>query len=412
MNFRAWERLRERREGGAAARWIAPVIGGAVLAGIVYARAQSDLVSASHLWLAGTCVAFAIAFLRVPFQIYWRKDAALLAQLPLDGNVLWTSAVIRCVRAAIATFLVPVIGAIPFALANDWKVNELTRTLKAVPIAGDPVPHLTPLEFALRHVAIGGALVLVAAALIPAVTMWAASIVAQSKSLLHIATAAGGAPAREQHKGSMDSAGAVLGAIPGFVSAVIFVFVIVMSPWLLNRPSSVDPITGFITLAIVSILPLLAQRAGMAARMGNILRDVSALDRQRLAFLEIHPPTAIERLVMKLIGSAALPYSKDARLMRRRYPMAFALGAMIFIVLAIIGIAQPDDPTWLIAALIGAALYGIVLARRLGQPPIELRRLSSTLPFDAAAIRRAKIAWVIAWAAIFVIIPGVFAALR
>ncbi|HEY0254112.1 MAG TPA: hypothetical protein VGC41_21435 [Kofleriaceae bacterium] len=411
--FRAWQRTRERREGGSLVRWLAPLVGGAGLAAIVYARAQTNLTSASHLWLAGTCVAFALAFMRVPFQIYWRKDAALLAQLPLDGAVLWTAAVARCIRAALATFLVPIVGAVPFALADPWRVNELTRTLQAMPIAGDPVPHLTPLELALRHVGLAGAFVLVAAALIPAVTMWAASIVAQSKDLLHVATAVGGAPARKQdhlRAPGTGSAGAMLGAIPGFVSSVVFVLVIVMSPWVLNHDASLDPMTGFIIFAATSLVPLLAQRAGMAQRMGDILRDVSALDRQRLATLEIQPPTAIERLVMKLVGDAGLAYSKDARLMRRRYPMAFALGALIFIVLAIIGIARPDDPTWLIATAIGAALYAIVLLRRLGQPPIELERLSSTLPL--AHLRRAKVAWLAAWVCVYVAVPGVFALLR
>ena len=45
----------------------------------------------------------------------------------------------------------------------------------------------------------------------------------------------------------------------------------------------------------------------------------------------------------KLAGDGALSYGKDARLMRRRYPMAFALGALAFIVLVIVGVAQPGQ---------------------------------------------------------------------
>jgi hypothetical protein len=147
--------------------------------------------------------------------------------------------------------------------------------------------------------------------------------------------------------------------------------------------------------------------------MGTILRDVSALDRQRLASLEIHPPTAIERGIARLIGDAALPYSKDARLMRRRYPMAFALGALIFIVLGIIGLAQPDDPApWLTAVLAGASVYGLAVAGRLFHPPIELARLSLTLPIDRSSRQRAKLAWVIGWWTIFVALPALFASLR
>jgi len=147
--------------------------------------------------------------------------------------------------------------------------------------------------------------------------------------------------------------------------------------------------------------------------MTRILRDVSALDRQRLATLEIKPPTAIEAAIARLIGDAALPYGKDARLMRRRFPIAFALGGLAFVVLAIVGLVRPDDPTpWLTVAIGGAASYGIVLSQRLHRPPIELARLSATLPLSVRARARAKLAWLLGWWAIFVGAPAVFAALR
>ena len=115
-----------------------------------------------------------------------------------------------------------------------------------------------------------------------------------------------------------------------------------------------------------------------------------------------------------LLGDAALPYRKDARLMRRRYPMAFAIGAFVFLVLAIIGLARPDDPApWLtVATLAGAAIYGVALAGRLQRPPIELPRLAATLPIPARARGRAKLAWLAGWWLIFVAIPAAFAALR
>jgi hypothetical protein len=213
------------------------------------------------------------------------------------------------------------------------------------------------------------------------------------------------------HVPMLASGGQVLGAIPGFASSVAFVILFLLSPWLVNREAAIDANVGLIAIAIGSILPLVLLRARVAPQMGDILRDVSALDRQRLAFIEVHPLTAIERRVAKLSG-AALAYSKDARLMRRRYPMAFALGALAFIILAIIGLAQPDDSTWLVATLAGAGLYAIALARRLGQPPIELARLSSTLPISRSELRRAKIAWIAAWAVVFVALPATFALIR
>jgi hypothetical protein len=167
-------------------------------------------------------------------------------------------------------------------------------------------------------------------------------------------------------------------------------------------------------IAGVSLVAFLATRSSAPRMMGTILRDVSALDRQRLAHLEIHPPTTLERALAKLAGvDGGLIYAKDARLMRRRYPMAFALGALAFIILGIVGIARPDDPApWLTATISGGALYGIALAGRLVRPPIELARLSSTLPVGASGIARAKLVWILGWWTIFVAIPALFASLR
>ena len=317
-SFKHWERLREQREGGAVARWLVAFVAGGVLAALVEWRAQTGVVAASHLWLAGACAAFVVAFMRVPVQIYWRKDAAMLAQLPIEGGVLFDAALRRCMRAAIATLVVPVLGAIPLALLSPEVVNKATRTLDAIPFAGDPVPRLVPLELFARHAGFAIAFALIAACFIPAVTMWAATLVASSKDLLQVATKLGGAPARETVPG-LASGGQVLGAIPGFASSVAFVVLFMMSPWLVNREATIDANVGLIAIAIGSILPLVLLRARVAAQMGDILRDVSALDRQRLAFIEVLPLTAIERLVAKLSG-AALAYSKDARLIAPALP--------------------------------------------------------------------------------------------
>jgi hypothetical protein len=166
-------------------------------------------------------------------------------------------------------------------------------------------------------------------------------------------------------------------------------------------------------LAIVGVVAIVAARSSAPRVMGTILRDVSALDRQRLAHLELDPPTALERLFAKLAGGGALVYTKDARLLRRRFPMAFALGALAFIIFVIVGVARPDDPApWLTATIAGAALYAIALAGRLYRPPIELARLSSSLPLTHGDIARAKLVWLLGWWTVFIAAPALFAALR
>ncbi|MGE0547914.1 MAG: hypothetical protein AB7O24_20275 [Kofleriaceae bacterium] len=387
-----WSSLHERRSrtGG----WLgAPVaiaaIAGAALAAWVGWRTGAGVESASHAWLAGALAAFGLAFLRVPFLIYWRSDAGFLATLPLDGPALFDSAVWRCIRAAGATLLAVTIAAAPLARVS--------------------------LELVVRHVALGVVLATVAALLMPAIVIGTASWVAldegaHAMGAIRAATAAAGSSAQIANRGS---ASALLGAVPGLAAAVLIVLLIVASPWLYGHRASLPAGVLFAVIAIGGVAALVAARARIARMMPAILRDVSALDRQRLATLEIHPPTAIERGIAAVIGEAALPYSKDARLMRRRYPMAFALGALMFLVLVILAFSRPPDPVpWFTAVLTGATLYGIALAGRLQRPPIELGRLSRTLPISAAAFGRAKVAWLCGWWTIFVAAPALFSAAR
>jgi hypothetical protein len=403
-----WTRLHERRARRFPAL-VTALIAGAAFAGFV--ALQHGATAASHAWLAAAIVAFALAFMRVPFQLYWRSDASLLAQLPIEGGPLFDVALLRCLRAAALTLAAALIGAIPLALSPD--IAEATRQITATPIAGE-VPHLSALGFYLHHAALAGVLALAAGLLIPGVVVWAASLLVDGRggTTAAIATAVGTAnPERVLTPGDRANAGAILGAIPGAASAFIIVATIIGSPWLLG-----DVFDGRAGAALIGI-PAAALAAAIGARVtaprvfATILRDVSALDRQRLATLEIRPPTAIERAVARLLGDAALPYTKDARLMRRRYPMAFALGALAFLVLVIMGLARSQLP-YIVVVAAGAALYAGALAGRLARPPIELPRLSATLPISQAARRRAKLAWLVTWSLVFVVVPLAFAVLR
>lgn len=379
-----------------------PIVIGALLAAWVWWRSSAGLVAASHAWLAGALVAYTVAFLRVPFHIYWRADAALLAQLPIEGRPLFDAALVRCVRAGLATTLAVLIGIVPLALVGS-----------AMP-AGAQAP--AAIDLAVRHAVFAAVLGIAAGLLLPAVTVGAAALVVHGggERALRAATALAGAPGRAPRPTAAPPASpaAILGALPGFAATVVIVAALLVAPWLVGGAPAVPAPIVLAVISGTSLVAVLAARAG-AGVMTRVLRDVSALDRQRLATLEIKPPTPIETLIGRLLGEAALPYGKDARLMRRRFPMAFALGALVFVVLVIVGLVRPDDPTpWLSVAIAGAATYGLVLARRLHRPPIELARLSATLPLTARARIRAKCAWLLGWWSIFAGAPAVFAALR
>ncbi|MDB4958370.1 MAG: hypothetical protein JWO36_5939 [Myxococcales bacterium] len=412
-----WSRLHERRAraGWWSSPWLVAIVAGGLLAAFVGWRAdRAGAVAASHAWLAGTIAAYALAFMRVPFHLYWRADASLLAQLPIEGGPLFDAALLRCMRAAAATTLAAVIGAVPLAIPS----LSHPEAIRAV-VSGE-IPLLSSVELFVRHVVVAGVLGLAAALLLPAVATWGATLVAAGQhasgtEVLKVATALGGAPVRASatQAPAPGSSTTILGALPGFASSIVIVLVIIVSSWLWGGTPRLPPLVVLSGLAAASVAGIVIARAGARRVMGTVLRDVSALDRQRLASLEIRPPTAIERAIAGMLGEAALPYRKDARLVRRRYPMAYALGALAFFVLAIIGLSRPDDPTpYLVVTLAGAAMYGIALGGRLHRPPIELPRLSSTLPISPAARNRAKLVWVLAWWVIFIAAPATFAIVR
>jgi hypothetical protein len=361
---------------------VVAVFAGAAMAGWVAWRGEVSLEAASHAWLAAASVTFGIAFLRVPFHLYWRHDASILAQLPIEGGALFDAALLRCLHAAKATTLAVLIGAVPIAMQSG--------------------------ELYARHASVALALGAGAALFLPAVATWAATLVALGQDQARTAQIKAVTGAAEVPPSS-----AMLGALPGLAGTMVIVGVLLLTRWLTGGVPVLPAFAVLGGLVGISVLSIAAVRASAPRVMGTILRDVSALDRQRLAHLEIRPPTFLERLIANSLGDGALVFEKDARLVRRRYPMAFALGALMFLVLVIVGGSQPDDPgPWLTVTFAGAAAYGVVLAGRLQKKPIELPRLTSTLPISHAATSRAKVAWVIDWWAIFVAVPGVFAVSR
>ena len=390
-----WARLHERR--ARAAKWwtaapIAILAAGAMIAAWVGWRAEVAPTPetmgalASRAWLIAAMVAFGVAFLRVPFHLYWRGDSALLAQLPVEGVPLFDAALVRCVRGAVGTTFAVAIGAVP-----------LVRAL--------------PVELVLRHVALAAVMGVAAATLVPAVVVYAASIVALGSRAP--ANARGAGPVAPAGAARQASAAPILGAIPGGLGAIVIVLALLVAPWLTGGVPHLRVEVVAALLVGGSAMALVAARRLAGRAMSQILRDVAALDRQRLATLELRPPTGIERRLARLAGAGALVYAKDARLVRRRYPLAFALGATSFLALVLVAVAAPDDPVpYLVAVLVGSAAYGVVLSGRLVRAPIEPPRLLGTLPIARSAVRRAKLVWIGGWWGIFLGIPGLAAVLR
>ncbi|MEZ4366055.1 MAG: hypothetical protein R2939_07180 [Kofleriaceae bacterium] len=83
--LRAWGRLGEARAPGRRARGL---LGALATVGAAGAAAADSAGQASERLSAVTAVVIAALGLAVPQWIFWRRDAALLARLPIDGGAL------------------------------------------------------------------------------------------------------------------------------------------------------------------------------------------------------------------------------------------------------------------------------------------------------------------------------------
>lgn len=357
---------RRRRHGAARwGRWLGAATATALAAGVA-AQAEAAPAAASRGVLAATVLGMAAVMLGTPFRMFWRPDAALLARLPIPGRALFDVAVVRCARASLAAAAVLAPAAAALAVADG--------------------------AAAARHLALLAATATAAAALLPAVALAAGALVAGGKADALVRALGGGEVAAPPTTW--------LGLLPGLAAAAVLIAALVAAPWAQTGAATlVGPGPALLAgLAVGSIAAaLLARRLGAGA-MPRAVREVAALDVQRLAHLEVHPPTALERTVAaRLGGAAALVHGKDARLVRRRYPVAMLAGAAVVAALWLVAALRPASP-WAWALVVGAALaaYAQAVAARLASSPIELPFVA-TLPLAPAALRRAKLAYLATW---------------
>jgi len=349
--------------------WLVAVLASAVLTALIAWRIDVDPLGASRAWLAAVVVLMCAVMIGAPARLWWRHDAAIVSRLPIPGEALFTVALVRSIRV----------------------------TLHAVIVCA-PSLVFFPREVALRDGAWLGAFACASGFLVPAAALVGGTLVAIPPAVAMAARKAGmPVPGRRSE---------MLGAIPGFAMSATVIVGFLCVPWLDGRAqTAIGP--GSIVVGAIAIVSIVAGVAALRAAprlMPNALREVVALDRQQLAHLEIHPPTSLERLFARLLNPRArLVHAKDARLMRRRYPLAFVAGALGTIALWILAAARPDSLVAWATALAGAmSLYAAALARRLTRDPIERPVTISSLPFARADLTRAKRLWYASWLVVYV----------
>jgi hypothetical protein len=364
----AWGDLDERRRRaarrGIAALppWVSALACGAALLGEIARRlSQSDSDGgASALYVSAAAGANLIVLFGAPFRLFWRRDSSLLARLAVPGEALFRAGLVRSVRAAAAVALAMVVAAAGFAI---WGSADI----------------------ALRHLAIAGGGFLFAGFLGPALALAAGAIVASDKAQAVLESLGG------EFRAPRTS---WLGVLPGFAGAALALWATAIAPW----GSGDEPVggSGVALLAGAAVVCVIAAgwALAVAPRVGGAaLREVAALDQQRLAHVDRSTPSAIERawFSLTLRGAAHLVADKDASLLRRRYPSPYVVTALGIVICWILAFTRPQSVyVWSAAILGGLAVYAVIMARRLTLPPVEIPRLLRALPLSRAEVVWAK----------------------
>jgi hypothetical protein len=327
---------------------------------------EVDVLGTSRTWLLAVIVAHAVVMFGAPFRMYWRRDAAILVGLPLPGGALYSAALVKGLRATVMVTVPCAVAAAGFALADT--------------------------ELALRHLALVGVAAACAGALAPAAALAAGALVASDKTAALMGSMGGEFQAPKT---------SWLGLLPGLAATGMALAVIAAADWALGAErTAVGPAAVLLGgSGAAAVLALLASLRAADRVMPAALREVSALDRQRLAHIDRSEPSPLERLAAGLLPAGGrLLMHKDVRLARRRYPIPFALGALGMLFLIGVGIA---GPTWDVqAAAVTAGLlgvYGVLMARRRVSPPIELPRFLRTLAIEPGTAALAKRTEALLW---------------
>ena len=336
---------------------------------------DGSVVVDSILGMALAAIAFAqiIVVFGTPYRMYWRRDSALLARLPVPGSALFQVAVVRTLRAAAIATLPALAAVLSVAVIAD-------------------------LSAALRLALVAAASATLAGLLSPAACLLGGAIVASDKAQALIDSFGGEVRAPRV---------TWLGALPGLVGTAIGLFAIGTPSWIVGGPSGA--FTGWIAVAAMAVS---AVGLGWAWRRADTIllaaqREVAALDQERLATIERSQAGPIEAMWAGIFCrdlSSLLVYRKDAALMRRRYPAPYFV-AFLAIALAWIFAASELD-TAAIVTVATLAVYSLFMARRHSMGPVEQPRLLRSLALGAPSVRRAKQAATILRALLWVGVPG------
>ncbi len=383
-------RRRQARSGLLALpSWIYSIFAGMVLAAEVArgwgvfgssSTGGNSATFAGNLWLAVLMASHIAVLCGAPFRMFWRRDSAFLGRSAISGQVLFSVALIRSMRASVAVAIPCALAACAFALGPNGSLDIMARRLVLVGVAA-----------------------LNAGLLGPAVALAAGAVVASDQAQAALGSIAG------EYQAPKTS---WLGVLPGLAGTAMALAIIATAQW--SRGGSTSPVGDpRIVLAVFTVLPVLAALWAYSKADKVMLaatREVAALDQERLAHVEKTGPSAIERAMASILRGpgARLLFEKDASLARRRYPIPFFLGFVGLACLWILAAVRPQEMLFWAGAISGGiGAYGLVMARRIMTGPIEHPRLLQALPISKSAASAAKRMRVTSWVMFYMVAGGV-----
>ena len=338
---------------------VAAAVGFAIVAAMLGAGVSQHRVS--NLWLAVTLASHVTVLFGSSFRLYWRRDSNVVSRLAVSGDALFRLGLIRSLRATLLVAIPSGFAGFGFGLYGDWLV-------------------------VLRHLVLVGIAGCGAGLLGPAVVLAAGAMVASDKVEKVLANMGGEFSAPKT---------SWLGVLPGLAAAGLAALIVGGSSWALGAETTAVG-SPYVMVSVGIGLPIVAGLWALARAkhvMLPALLEVSALDRERLAHIDRTQLSRVEQWIANRFASLNVRaiFSKDIRLLSRRYPLSTFLGWIGLISLWGIGLWKPvTGIVWSFVMLGLLGVYATVVASRLTTVPIEQCRLLRALPLSEEQTTTAK----------------------
>ena len=314
-----------------------------------------------------------ILVLKIPSELYWQKDSGFLSRLPLRGRSHFYCALKNSAKSCFWLFLPFFSTVVVYYFCSKDVSTSLKQGGFGVSIA------LSALLWGLAS------------------SVFAGMIVSSSQIQSAINSMGGEFSAPKS---------SWLGILPGLAGVMVMAAVLGGAGWAMEEKVALGSIEMLLGPLLIGGVAAGVWSYFMSDKeLPPAMREVSALDREILAFVERAGPSKLEGIFAKMFskGAAGLALShKDATLLRRRFPLPLFL-FFLFIGLFWIGLLVGGDffKSWGAGFFVLGVLVIAYLSFCVWRDPIEKMRYLKTLPLTASDMFKSKMAFVVLRSGLF-----------